>query len=53
MNKLIQIYFEKIEYKKNILFKENITTLKFIIEKNEKKLMKKYLQPLIKNFHHL
>lgn len=45
--KLIQSYFEGAEYKKNILFKQNITIPKSIIEKNKKKLIEKYLQLLI------
>lgn len=39
--KLIQIYFKKAEYKKNILYKPNMTTLNFIIKKNEEKLIEK------------
>lgn len=50
---LIQIYFKKIEYKRIVLSKWNMTTLKPIIEQNMRKLMKKYFQLLIKNICYL
>ena len=51
--KSIQTYFERPEYKKNVLSKWNMTTLKSIIEKNERKWMKEYLSFFIKVFYYL
>ena len=45
----IRIYFEMTKYKKNILSKLNMTNLKFIIEKNKRKVIEESLQPLIKD----
>lgn len=50
---LIGIYFKGTEYRTSVLSKLNMIILKFIIEKNEGKLIKECLQLLIKNFHHL
>ena len=50
---LIQTYFEGAEYKRSVLSKWNITTLKSIIEKNKGKSMEECLQLLIKDLRHL
>lgn len=49
----IQIYFKRVEYKRSVLSRQNMTTIKSIIEKNKKKSMQEYLQLLIKDFCHL
>lgn len=50
---LIQIDFEGVKYKRNILSRWKITSLNSIIVKNETKLVEEYLQLMINNLYHL
>lgn len=50
---MIQTYFERAEYRKSVLSRWNMTTLKSIIEKNERKLIEEYFQLFIKDLCHL
>ncbi len=50
---LIQTYFEGVEYRRNVLSRWNMITLKSIMEKNEGKPMEECLQLIIKDLCHM